>query len=76
MWRCLSAAPPRRAHFLASAVVQWEKGPMLAGGSRLLMGHSGAHSRRQQHTEAEQPVEVDMKRLEGADNGREESLSK
>lgn len=42
---------------------------LLAGGGRPLTGYSRAQSRRQ-HTEAAAAVEVDLKRLEGKDDGR------
>ncbi|XP_042272589.1 enoyl-CoA hydratase domain-containing protein 2, mitochondrial isoform X1 [Thunnus albacares] len=45
----------------------------LAGGGRSLTGYSRALSRKQ-HTEAEAAVEVDLKRLDGEDNGIAEVL--
>nr|XP_020480954.1 enoyl-CoA hydratase domain-containing protein 2, mitochondrial [Monopterus albus] len=50
------------------------RGPrLLACGSPPLTGYSGAHSRRQ-HTDGADPVEVDVKRLEGQDDGIAEVL--
>ncbi|XP_059196943.1 LOW QUALITY PROTEIN: enoyl-CoA hydratase domain-containing protein 2, mitochondrial [Centropristis striata] len=47
---------------------------LLAGCGRPLTAYSRAHSRRQQHTEAAGPLEVDLKRLEGEDDGIVEVL--
>ncbi|KAM9358567.1 enoyl-CoA hydratase domain-containing protein 2, mitochondrial isoform 2-T2 [Symphorus nematophorus] len=46
---------------------------LLSGGGRPLTAYRRAHSRRQ-HTEAAEPVEVDLKRLEGEDDGIVEVL--
>lgn len=44
----------------------------LAGGARPLTAFSCAHTRGQ-HTDERGPVEVDLKRLEGDDDGKEEA---
>lgn len=49
------------------------RAPLVAGGGPPLPGYRGAQS-RMQHTEAEDPVEVDVKRLEGEDDGIVEVL--
>lgn len=68
-WRCLGAVL-RGTHTRASLLHYRDGARTLAGGSRPLTGHSRAHS-RWQHTEAAEPVEVDLKRLEGGDDGRD-----
>ncbi|XP_018525814.1 enoyl-CoA hydratase domain-containing protein 2, mitochondrial [Lates calcarifer] len=71
-WRCLGAVL-RGTHTRASLLHYRDGARTLAGGSRPLTGHSRAHS-RWQHTEAAEPVEVDLKRLEGGDDGIVEVL--
>ncbi|XP_033476591.1 enoyl-CoA hydratase domain-containing protein 2, mitochondrial isoform X2 [Epinephelus lanceolatus] len=56
-----------------SALVPRDGSRPLAGGSRPLTAHSGAQSRGQ-HTQAADPVEVDLKRLEGEADGIVEVL--
>ncbi|XP_071343480.1 enoyl-CoA hydratase domain-containing protein 2, mitochondrial [Trachinotus anak] len=71
-WRCPGVIP-RGAHMRPSPLLHREGARMLAGASRPLTGHSRAHSRGQ-HTEAADPAEVDLKRLEGGDDGIVEVL--
>ncbi|KAL7397788.1 hypothetical protein ABVT39_028012 [Epinephelus coioides] len=63
----------RETHGRPSALVPRDGSRPLAGGSRPLTAHSGAQSRGQ-HTQAADPVEVDLKRLEGEDDGIVEVL--
>ncbi|KAG7514315.1 enoyl-CoA hydratase domain-containing protein 2, mitochondrial [Solea senegalensis] len=60
-WKSLEATL-RGTHFRAGA-------QMLAGGREPLTGSIRAPSRRQQHTAAAEPVEVDVKRLEEEHDG-------
>ncbi|GAA6222363.1 enoyl-CoA hydratase domain-containing protein 2, mitochondrial [Lates japonicus] len=71
-WRCLGAVL-RGTHSRAYLLIHRDGARTLAGGSRPLTGHSRAHS-RWQHTEAAEPVEVDLKRLAGGDDGIVEVL--
>ncbi|XP_074492030.1 enoyl-CoA hydratase domain-containing protein 2, mitochondrial [Sebastes fasciatus] len=63
----------RETHSRTSSLIQRDGPRLLAGGGRPLTACSRAQS-RWQHTEAGGPVEVDMKRLEGEDNGIVEVL--
>ncbi|XP_039984115.1 enoyl-CoA hydratase domain-containing protein 2, mitochondrial [Xiphias gladius] len=65
-WRCLGAAL-RGAHGSASHLIHRGGARVLAGGGRPLAG-------RRQHTAAADPLEVDLKRLEGGDDGIVEVL--
>ncbi|XP_069006154.1 enoyl-CoA hydratase domain-containing protein 2, mitochondrial [Embiotoca jacksoni] len=56
-----------------SSLIHRDGARVLAGDSCPLTGSSRAHSRRQ-HTEAADTVEVDLRRLEGADDGIVEVL--
>lgn len=59
----------RETHSRTSHVIPRGGARLLAGGGRPLTGYSRVQSRRQ-HTEAAAAVEVDLKRLEGKDDGR------
>uniref|UniRef100_A0A671V5K7 Enoyl CoA hydratase domain containing 2 n=1 Tax=Sparus aurata TaxID=8175 RepID=A0A671V5K7_SPAAU len=63
----------RETHDRTSSVIPRVGARPLAGGGRPLTACSRAHS-RWQHTEAADPVEVDVKRLEGEDDGIVEVL--
>ncbi|XP_051233896.1 enoyl-CoA hydratase domain-containing protein 2, mitochondrial [Dicentrarchus labrax] len=63
----------REKHGRNTCLVHRDGARLLAGGGCPLTANSRAHSRRQ-HTEAEGPVEVDLKRLEGEDDGIVEVL--
>lgn len=63
----------RETHDRTSSVIPRVGARPLAGGGRPLTACSRAHS-RWQHTEAADPVEVDVKRLEGEDDGRDTLL--
>lgn len=63
----------RETHRRTSQLIPREGERLLAGGGRPLTACGRAHSRRQ-HTEAGDPVEVDLKRLEGEDDGIVEVL--
>nr|XP_046247275.1 enoyl-CoA hydratase domain-containing protein 2, mitochondrial isoform X2 [Scatophagus argus] len=60
-------------HGRTSTLIPRDGARLLAGGGRPLTAYSRAQSRRQ-HTEAADPVEVDLKRLEGEDVGIVEVL--
>lgn len=60
----------REKHGRAPPLILRDGAGLLAGGGRPLTAYSRAHSRGQ-HTEAAGPVEVDLKRLEGEDDGRD-----
>ncbi|XP_036971322.1 enoyl-CoA hydratase domain-containing protein 2, mitochondrial [Acanthopagrus latus] len=63
----------RETHGRTSSAIPRVGARPLAGGARPLTACSRAHS-RWQHTEAADPVEVDVKRLEGRDDGIVEVL--
>ncbi|KAG8003536.1 Enoyl-CoA hydratase domain-containing protein 2 [Nibea albiflora] len=63
----------RESHGRAVHLIPRDGARLLAGGDRPLTAYSRAHSRRQ-HTEAAKPVEVDVKRLDGEDDGVVEVL--
>ncbi|XP_026160682.1 enoyl-CoA hydratase domain-containing protein 2, mitochondrial isoform X2 [Mastacembelus armatus] len=71
-WRCLGVIL-RRTHSQTFTPVQRDGARQVARGGRLLTGYSHAQSRGQ-HTEGADPVEVDVKRLEGEDDGIVEVL--
>ncbi|XP_044056794.1 enoyl-CoA hydratase domain-containing protein 2, mitochondrial [Siniperca chuatsi] len=60
-------------HGRTSRLIPRDGARLLAGGGRSLTVYSRTHSRGQ-HTEAAEPVEVDLKRLEGEDDGIVEVL--
>lgn len=60
----------REKHGRAPPLMLRDGAGLLAGGGRSLTAYIRAHSRGQ-HTEAAGPVEVDLKRLEGEDDGRD-----
>lgn len=64
---------PRETHGRTSRLTPREGSRLLAGGGRPLTAYNRAHIRGQ-HTEAADPVEVDLKRLEGEDDGIVEVL--
>ncbi|XP_026014523.1 enoyl-CoA hydratase domain-containing protein 2, mitochondrial isoform X1 [Astatotilapia calliptera] len=72
LWR-YGALIKRETHSRTSHVIPQGGARLLAGGGRPLTGYSRAQSRRQ-HTEAAAAVEVDLKRLEGKDDGIVEVL--
>uniref|UniRef100_A0A3Q4IFS0 Enoyl CoA hydratase domain containing 2 n=1 Tax=Neolamprologus brichardi TaxID=32507 RepID=A0A3Q4IFS0_NEOBR len=72
LWR-YGAVIKRETHSRTSHVIPRGGARLLAGGGRPLTGYSRAQSRRQ-HTEAAAAVEVDLKRLEGKDDGIVEVL--
>ncbi|XP_028259208.1 enoyl-CoA hydratase domain-containing protein 2, mitochondrial [Parambassis ranga] len=72
LWRCM-ALIQGKTHSRTSDVNFREAAQLLAGGGRPLTGYSRAQYRRQ-HAEAVEPVEVDLKRLEGEDDGIVEVL--
>ncbi|KAM4575086.1 enoyl-CoA hydratase domain-containing protein 2, mitochondrial [Fundulus diaphanus] len=72
LWRC-SVAPLRETQRLKHRVLNRDGTRLLAGGSRSLSARSRGES-RWQHTEAQGSVEVDVKRLEGQDEGIAEVL--
>ncbi|XP_019131891.2 enoyl-CoA hydratase domain-containing protein 2, mitochondrial [Larimichthys crocea] len=63
----------RETHGRTVHLIPRDGARLLAGGDRPLTACSRAHSRRQ-HTEAAKPVEVDVKRLDGEDDGVVEVL--
>ncbi|XP_058494107.1 enoyl-CoA hydratase domain-containing protein 2, mitochondrial isoform X2 [Solea solea] len=67
-WKSLEATL-RGTHFRASSAFHRDGAQTLAGGREPLTGGIRASSRRQQHTAAAEPVEVDVKRLEEEDDG-------
>lgn len=69
MWR-YRAVVIREAQSRTSHMIPRAGARLLAGGGGPVTGWSRAQSRRQ-HTEAAAPVEVDVKRLEGTDDGRD-----
>ncbi|XP_047442995.1 enoyl-CoA hydratase domain-containing protein 2, mitochondrial [Mugil cephalus] len=71
-WRCL-AVIGRETHSRTPRLIARDGARLLAGGEGPLAGYSRALSRGQ-HTDAAGPVEVDLKRLEGKDDGIVEVL--
>ncbi|XP_070764556.1 enoyl-CoA hydratase domain-containing protein 2, mitochondrial [Enoplosus armatus] len=63
----------RETHGRTSHLIHGDGARLLADGGRPLTAYSRAQIRRQ-HTEAVDPVEVDLKRLEGEDDGIVEVL--
>ncbi|XP_022614925.1 enoyl-CoA hydratase domain-containing protein 2, mitochondrial [Seriola dumerili] len=71
-WRCLGAIL-RESRSRTTNLLSRDGARTLAGASRPLTGYSRGYIRGQ-HTEAADPVEVDLKRLEGGDDGIVEVL--
>uniref|UniRef100_A0A3B4X1Z8 Enoyl CoA hydratase domain containing 2 n=1 Tax=Seriola lalandi dorsalis TaxID=1841481 RepID=A0A3B4X1Z8_SERLL len=71
-WRCLDAIL-RESHSRTTNLLSRDGARTLTGASRPLTGYSRGYIRGQ-HTEAADPVEVDLKRLEGGDDGIVEVL--
>lgn len=67
-WRCLGVIL-RGTHSRTSSGINREGARLRAGGGHSLAAFSRALSRTL-HAEAAAPVEVDLKRLEGEDDGR------
>lgn len=68
-WRCLWVIL-RGTHSRISHRINRDGARLLAGEGHSLAAYSRALS-RVQHTQAADPVEVDLKRLEGGDDGRD-----
>lgn len=60
----------RETHGQTSHPIPRNRARLLTGGGRPLTACSRAHNRGQ-HTEAAEPVEVDLKRLDGEEDGRD-----
>ncbi|XP_029905055.1 enoyl-CoA hydratase domain-containing protein 2, mitochondrial [Myripristis murdjan] len=72
VWRGLGVTPPD-SHDGAVGLILRVGVALMPGGGRPLTGHTRTHTRRQ-HTDPADPVEVDLKRLDGEDTGIAEVL--